>query len=224
MKDNASNNSTKKKKLLFWLGLAACLLIIAAIIMGVLFARNNNRATYTSVGGEIEGNEPNPGGDEPGGDEPGGNEPGEPDVNTSTQTEFILPIQGEGVSVFKAFEFGKNNTLDRYHLHEAVDFTAPAGTSVVAAVDGVVVDVQKDDQLYYATITLEHANGIVTVYKFVDPVSTLKKNDKVARGQKIGTVAAAYGVENADGDHLHFEVFKDGVITDPGEYIDLTVK
>ena len=105
-----------------------------------------------------------------------------------------------------------------------MDFSLKAGSEVLAAVDGTVKSVSTSDELFGAVITIEHADGVTTVYKFVDPVENLKAGDEVARGTVIAKVAAATGVENADGDHLHFEVFKNNVMQDPDIYLNIISK
>lgn len=217
MKENTTAKPTKKRKLLFWLVLAACLLIVAAITVGIIFAARGNGQNLTLDSGNQNQDDPqNPPDDGDDDDENGGS------VDTSTMYEFEPPV--ENVTLIKAHEFGYDKTMDWYKLHQAMDFGAPAGSNVLAAVDGTVTSIVTSDMLDYAIIEIEHANNLKTVYKFVDPASDLKVGQKVNRGQVIGTVAAASGRENADGDHLHFEVFKAGEITDPDDYLHITSK
>lgn len=217
MKNTEKNKPTKKKILMYYLILAACLLVIAGITAGVIFAvRNNGITNPPSID---EGNKPsNP--------DDGNNDNKDPDdndhVDTSTQYEFIVPVKD--VNLSQAHIFGYDKTLDRYRLHEGMDFKCAEGTEVLAAVDGTVKSVSVRDELYGAVITIEHANNVTTVYKFINPVENLKAGDKVSRGDVIGKVAKATGVENADGDHLHFEVLKNNVMQDPDDYLDIISK
>ena len=218
MKEN-TNKSTKKKKLLFWLTLAACLLIIAAIVVGIVFGTRGARQNLTIDNSTNQDDDKK--------DEPGQNPPDDGDdngdsVDTSSQYEFISPI--EHVSLIKTHEFAYDKTMDWYRMHQAMDFGAEAGTPVLAVVDGTVISVVVDDYLDYAIVEIAHANDLKTVYKFLDPDSKLKAGQKVSRGQVIGTVAAASGRENADGEHLHFEVYKANKIVDPDDYLNLTTK
>lgn len=220
MKENATK-PTKKKKLSFWLTLAACLLIIAAIIVGIVFGTRGNRQNLT-----IDNTPTDQEGDNKG--DQGDNKPDDDDkdngdsVDTSSQYEFISPI--ENVSLIKVHEFAYDKTMDWYRLHQAMDFGAPAGTEVMAAVDGTITSIVTSDMLDYAVIKISHANDLTTVYKFIDPAEGLKVGQKVSRGQVIGTVAVASGGENADGDHLHFEVYKANKNVDPDDYLNLTTK
>ncbi len=217
MKNTEKNKPTKKKILMYYLILAACLLVIAGITAGVIFAvRNNGITNPPSID---EGNKPsNP--------DDGNNDNKDPDdndhVDTSTQYEFIVPVKD--VNLSQAHIFGYDKTLDRYRLHEGMDFKCAEGTEVLAAVDGTVKSVSVRDELYGAVITIEHADNVTTVYKFINPVENLKAGDKVSRGDVIGKVAKATGVENADGDHLHFEVLKNNVMQDPDDYLDIISK
>lgn len=218
MKNTEKNKPTKKKILMYYLILAACLLVIAGITAGVIFAvRNNGITNPPSID---EGNKPsNP--------DDGNNDNKDPDedndhVDTSTQYEFIVPVKD--VNLSQAHIFGYDKTLDRYRLHEGMDFKCAEGTEVLAAVDGTVKSVSVRDELYGAVITIEHADNVTTVYKFINPVENLKAGDKVSRGDVIGKVAKATGVENADGDHLHFEVLKNNVMQDPDDYLNIISK
>ena len=228
MKENTTK-PTKKKRLLFWLILAASLLIVAAIVVGIVFGVRGNRNKLTIDSKPNQGNtkpddSDNKGDNKPDdGDNKGDNKPDDGGaVDTSSQYVFISPI--ENVNVIKVNEFCYDKTMDWYRLHQAIDFGAPAGTNVLSAVDGTVTSIIERDTLDYAIIEIAHANNLKTVYKFLDPIEGLEVGQKVSRGQVIGTVAVASGRENADGDHLHFEVFKNGNIVDPEEYLDLTSK
>lgn len=225
MKEN-TEKSTKRRKLLYWLLAAAFLLIVAAITLGLVFGLRGNSQTLADNQQQIpdEGNNPpqiNPdeGNNPP---EEGNNPPEGGDKDTSSQYEFIVPVKE--VNLIKSHEFNWDNTMSWYALHQAMDFGAPAGTEVMAAVDGKITSIVTSDVLDYAVIKIEHANNLTTVYKFLDPAEGLEVGQQVSRGQVIGRIATASGVENADGDHLHFEVWKEGVAVDPDEYLNITSK
>ena len=73
-------------------------------------------------------------------------------------------------------------------------------------------------------ITLKHANGITTTYKFIDTAANLKIGDKVNRGAVIGTIAQACGNEASYGDHLHFEMKVNGTWANPVDYLNVIEK
>ena len=217
MKDKEKIKPTKKRVLLYYLVLAACILVIAAITIAVVFAV---RGGETNLLGESNADITDPSDEQTGGEKDPEGSGGSAD--TSSKYEFIVPIRE--VNPTKAHVFGYDKTMDWYRLHEGMDFTAKAGTEVLAAVDGTVKSVTSDDVLYGTEVTIEHANGVTTVYRFIDASETLKEGSKVNRGDVIGTVAVAEGVENLDGDHLHFEVFRNGEVVDPDEYLNILSK
>ncbi len=138
------------------------------------------------------------------------------------QADFILPV--ENATVLHNYEFYYNSTLQCYYEHSGIDFAAEKGTPVVAAADGTVVSVTTGDRLLGSQVTIAHENGITTVYTFIDPAENLKAGDKVKQGDTIGTIAEPNGEEYKDGAHLHFEIFANGSLTDPNNYLTLNEK
>lgn len=221
---------SKKKILLYYLILAACLLVIAAVTVTVIFAVRNNNDVTTIDGSDGPDNTQQDGnGDGTGnnntdgtGNVNDGND-NEKDDNTPTATayEFILPVQSV---VSTAYEFAYDVTLDRYCVHQGMDFEGTAGDNVCAVLDGTVVDIVTDHKLGENYIELSHANGITTTYKYVDVNENLSVGDTVNRGEVIGTIAQATGMEMKQGDHLHFEINVNGKAADPALYLDLDEK
>lgn len=141
---------------------------------------------------------------------------------TTSSTEFIMPVKNATVSCGYAFCF--NATLKQYSLHTGLDFSAPQGTPVLAVLDGTVTAIESGDVFYGTTITLTHANGLVTTYSYLQADQTLAVGDTVKQGQAIGLIAEAEGAENKLGTHLHFTVQKDGKPQDPEAYLDIDLK
>ena len=107
-----------------------------------------------------------------------------------------------------------DNTLDQYRTNDSIAFAATLGENVVAAFDGVVTSVDKDD-INGTTVTIDNGNGWSTTY------SQLKDNLQVAQGQTvykgdiIGIVAEPTKYSTNLGPHLDFAVFKDDESVDP---------
>ena len=87
---------------------------------------------------------------------------------------------------------------------------------VKAALSGTVEEVVVDEFMGNK-VTLKHADGLETTYGSVTGI-TVEKGDQVAQGQTIGTTAANEWNPTA-GNHLLFEVKKDGVAVNPGNYL-----
>ena len=114
-----------------------------------------------------------------------------------------------------------NETLNKIYRHKAVDFAAAEGTEVVCIADGTVTDVSLSEELGNL-ITVDHGDGLVSCYRFVEPQDGLKAGDKVEQGGVLGKVASPYGTEAHGGAHLHFELALDGESVDPADHLDLT--
>lgn len=215
MKNKERTKPTKKKILTTYLIVAACLLVAAAVTVGVVFGvRNNNLPKDVIDSGNNPGNPP--------AEDPKDPDDNKPVVDTSSAYVFIMPVNNASLSNGQVFWYDK--TMDWYCEHEGLDFAADAGTQVYAAVDGKVTEVSTSDVLYNAVVSIQHANGVTTVYKFINPNETLKVGDTVNRGDVIGTIATATGVENKEGDHLHFEIYKNGTLADPDDYLEINPK
>ena len=144
----------------------------------------------------------------------------EPVVNTPVG--MLMPL--ETVSIANDYGFYHNKTLNNYYEHKGVDFSAEVGTEVLAVKDGVVESICKDDVLTGTEITVDHGDGVKTVYRFVTANENLTVGATVKRGDCIATVAEATGEEYKDGAHLHFEVKKGGETIDPAVYLTFEEK
>ena len=144
----------------------------------------------------------------------------EPVVNTPEG--MIAPV--EAATLSNDYGFYHNKTLNSYYEHMGVDFTAAAGTEVLAVEDGTIESIYKDDLLLGTEIVVNHGNGLKTVYRFVTEAEGIKVGDKVEKGDVIATVAEATGEEYKDGAHLHFEITENGKLVDPSTHLTFEEK
>lgn len=213
------NKKSKKKILLTYLILAACLLVIAAITVTVIFTVNRNPSDNI-----IDNNRPdddNQGGNN-GGNQGGNNDDNQDDKPTISPDSYILPV--ETASITTRYDFVHDVTLDRYKVHTGMDFEGKAGTEVCAVQDGTVIDIVTDHIIGENYVTVSHANGVTSTYKYIEAKEGLKKGDSVKRGDVLGKIAPAAGVEMKQGDHLHFEMSVNGKPADPDVYLDISEK
>lgn len=114
-----------------------------------------------------------------------------------------------------------------YKFHSGVDLAGPNSgdifnNPVYAAMDGTVIAcvVDRGTVSYGTYIVISHnaneryGGSISTLYAHLESV-TVKEGDKVTQGQVIGRVGSTGA---STGPHLHFEVRKNGVVTDPFGY------
>lgn len=87
------------------------------------------------------------------------------------------------------------------HTHTGTDIGAAAGTSVLAAENGVVIH-SGWIKGYGNTIIIDHGEELSTLYAHNSRL-TVKSGDKIKRGQKVAEVGST---GNSTGPHIHFEV------------------
>ncbi len=222
---NSGDNTIKRKKLIYSLIITVCaLLLIAATVLTVYFVTANHNEVLENPeepvepADPVEPNEP----DEPTGPvEPDGpTEPSNPTGGEDTVI-FVSPLESAVCSVEYGAIYTNESRAGMIYRHYGVDFAAEEGASVCAIAAGTVTSVSYSDVLGNV-ITLDHGDGLVSYYRFVEPVDGLKEGDTVAKGALIATVAAAYGTEYRDGTHLHLEIKLNEASVDPADYFDIT--
>ena len=109
----------------------------------------------------------------------------------------------------------RNNPISgRAEFHSGLDIPAPYGTSVLAAADGEVIYSARRGG-YGNTIMIDHGSGLVTLYGHNSSLvarvgQQVKKGDVIARVGSTG---------NSTGNHVHFEVRKNGGHVNPWNYL-----
>ena len=91
---------------------------------------------------------------------------------------------------------------------------------VVAILDGTVKSVKEDTTLGNV-ITIEHENGITSVYQSVGEIA-IKVNETVSKGQVIAKSSVS-NISTDLGNHLYFELIIDGICVDPENYYDKSI-
>lgn len=126
--------------------------------------------------------------------------------------EYLLPLRGVPLRIEQGFggSFSHADGQNRY----AIDFAAPIGTPVLAARDGIVMEVESDfargglDAERYGgranMVRLLHEDGAMSVYAHLKPDGALVRlGQRVRAGQVIG-LSGNTGFTS--GPHLHFSV------------------
>jgi murein DD-endopeptidase MepM/ murein hydrolase activator NlpD len=97
-------------------------------------------------------------------------------------------------------------------MHKGVDWAAPVGTPVLAALSGTVKSLAKSDS-YGNLIILDHGSGTETHYAHLDGFAPgLADGQTVQAGQQIGQLG---NTGLSTGPHLHFELYRNGEAVDP---------
>jgi len=101
-------------------------------------------------------------------------------------------------------------------LHAGVDIAAPNGTPVYASGNGKVVEARYSSS-YGWYVEIRHAGGFSTLYAHLSKLY-VKKGNVVHMGRRIGNVGHT-GI--ATGNHLHFELRKNGKPQNPLQWVIL---
>ena len=144
-------------------------------------------------------------------------------VNNNGVVTFISPVlNGTIIKGYSNTELQYNQTLNQWEAHFGIDYTSSNGANVVACLDGTIEKIFSND-LDGSVVKIKHSNGLTTVYKSLENVK-LTEGSVVKQGDILGQISTSSTKEMKDGDHVHFEVWKDGSIVDPSNYLDITQK
>lgn len=131
-------------------------------------------------------------------------------------------------------EITQNYINTKNYKHLAVDIvksgkeldyiTAHSSGTIVFFQDGLGnIPGSSGNTSYGNCVKIDHGNGYATLYAHMKKGLSVKNGQKVKKNQKLGFMSNS---GNANGGHLHFEVWKDGVRINPTSYLnsDLVTK
>lgn len=135
----------------------------------------------------------------------------DPDGETGKRFLQRRPLKGGG-NLRSRFGRRKHPVFGTYKLHAGIDLSAPRGTPIYAAGDGVVKRAQWVGG-YGRYVELTHRNGYGTAYGHMHKIAKgMAPGVRVRQGDIIGYVGTT-GVST--GNHLHFEIKINGRPVDP---------
>ncbi len=132
---------------------------------------------------------------------------------------MMMPVEGNIIKGFAMEELVYSRTLKEWTTHSGIDIEGPLGTEVRAALGGIVKAVE-EDALMGIVITLDHGEGLETVYAGLSTKDMVRVGQKVDKGQVLSGIGRTAAIEIADAPHLHFEVLLHGEYQDPAGYLN----
>ncbi|AVP99953.1 hypothetical protein C7S18_01345 [Ahniella affigens] len=99
-------------------------------------------------------------------------------------------------------------------FHPGIDFDGNMGDTILAVAGGVV-SFAGNKTGYGKTVEIDHGNGLVTRYGHCSRLD-VQVGDPVRTGTQI---AAMGSTGRSTGTHLHFEVWKEGKLVNPRDYL-----
>jgi murein DD-endopeptidase MepM/ murein hydrolase activator NlpD len=144
------------------------------------------------------------------------------EVTEKAKTEIIrkgtkvIPSQGSGTYSWPADGgYISSKQGQRWgKLHKGIDIARPT-TRTITAADHGIIETAGYSGGYGNKITINHNNGYKTVYAHLDSIN-VKAGQKIEKGMKIGMMGST---GHSTGVHLHFEIYKNGSLVNPLNYI-----
>jgi stage II sporulation protein Q len=99
-----------------------------------------------------------------------------------------------------------------YMPNTGIDYVNKDQFEVTSIYDGTVIDVS-NDEILGKTVKIRHSGEIISVYQGLSEI-IVNKGDMVFQGQKIG-ISGTSKLNESLGNHLHFEIYKNGETIDP---------
>ncbi len=134
-------------------------------------------------------------------------------VEDKERQRWVLPMQYLNIS--SPYGYRNHPIKGQAKFHYGIDLAAPKGTPIVASRGGTVaVATYEDSSGYY--VVIDHLDGYKSYYMHMDKY-IVATGQFVVTGQIIGYCGSS-GIST--GDHLHFEICRDGQSLNPADYID----
>lgn len=128
-----------------------------------------------------------------------------------SSTPSIRPVPGIYTS---GYGYRISPFTGKQTMHTGMDLSAPIGTIVRVAADGIVTKIENDPG-YGKVVVVSHGYGYSTLYGHNSKI-LVKTGQKVKRGDAITEVG---NTGRSTGPHLHYEVRVNGVEVNPTKYI-----
>ena len=216
------------KKNVYYFVFIVSLAVLSVVTIALVVSSNNSGPV--GGGNTIEKPDGNEGKDEnSGSNENEDNEDNKEDDTTGGNKEeeqkpvvsviiFDMPVNGTIIKEYVSAGVVYNQTLGLYSGHKAVDITAEEGALVKACYQGVIEEITTG-KLEGTTVTIDHGNGLKSVYNSIEINEDLAVGQSVDKGESIGVISTNNRLEYKDGPHLHFEVLENGEKVDPFKYL-----
>ncbi|KHF40084.1 M23 family metallopeptidase [Halalkalibacter okhensis] len=141
----------------------------------------------------------------------------EPVKKVITKGTKVIPSRGSGTLGWPAvggyISSYQGNRWGRFH--RGIDIARPSNYNILAADNGTVTFAGTQGG-YGNLVRINHNNGMETLYAHLASID-VSVGQTVSKGQKIGVMGQT---GNSTGIHLHFEVYENGQLKNPMDYLN----
>ena len=133
-------------------------------------------------------------------------------VKGQSARKALMRTPINGASLSSGYGMRRHPILGYNKMHRGLDFSAPRGTPIVAAGDGVI-EVAGRNGSYGKYIRIRHNGTYKTAYAHMKGYARgMRAGKRVRQGQTIGYVGTT---GRSTGPHLHYEVLRNGAQMNP---------
>src|SRR5438876_5279552 len=135
-------------------------------------------------------------------------------------TPSILPVPSDQFVLTSPFGMRISPFTRAADFHKGLDLSAPTGTPIYAAADGIVsfagrfpIRQSVNWWRFGNVVVINHSDRFITIYGHCDGIK-IRRGQEVRQGQVVATVGSTGWSTNS---HLHYEVRSD--LEQPGSYV-----
>lgn len=137
------------------------------------------------------------------------------DAKGQSVKKSLLRTPINGAKISSGYGMRNHPVYGYSKMHQGVDFSAPRGTPILAAGDGIVKTKATHRRGYGNYVEIQHNKNYSTLYAHMSKFANLALGAKVKQGQVIGYVG---DTGTATGPHLHYEVIVNGRKVNPAKF------
>jgi hypothetical protein len=126
----------------------------------------------------------------------------------------IFPVQGEGW-YSSTFGYRTDPITGQPSFNSGIDIAGRKGTPIVVTADGRV-DAARYHKRLGSMVSIDHGNGLRTVYAHLESHTLVKTGQTVTRGEVIGKMSRSGRTTAVN---LHYAVIRNNKAQDPLDYI-----
>lgn len=133
--------------------------------------------------------------------------------SVQTQNKLHYPLPSNSFVVTSEFAYRIHPITGKRTHHDGIDLAAPKGTKIYAIADGVIT-ASSLGSISGNFVIVKHRDGLESFYGHMSK-RAVSVGQKVSKGAVIGYVGTT---GRSTGNHLHFEIRKNGVKLNPRKH------